>query len=230
MEAGMRNGNSITRSLMTVTLILVILPSQFFSSRLKSQVVSAASPLSLYPNIETAGVALSGLNLPKTAEMMYRQTGETAWRPGHPLIRIGDGRLIGSLFGLSPATSYDVKVLNGSTEITGSVTTQPDELAFTPTTVLHVNANAPAGGDGSAAAPFRTIQEGMNHASAGTQVLVSDGIYHEAVTFPASGSANQWIQVKAEGNGAVLDGADILVGNIWKPYSKAHVWYTKISS
>src|ERR1043165_8593352 len=132
MEAGMRNGNSITRSLMTVTLILVILPSQFFSNRLKSQVLSAADPLSLYPNIETMGIALSGVNLPKMAEMMYRQTGETDWRPGHPLIRSSHGRLIGSLFGLSPATSYDIKVLNVSTEITSSVTTQPDELQFAP--------------------------------------------------------------------------------------------------
>ena len=49
----------------------------------------------------------------------------------------------------------------------------------------------------------------------GTQVLVADGTYREAVTFPASGTAGNWIQVKAEGNAAVLDSADRLSGNIW---------------
>src|ERR1051325_9056916 len=153
MEAVMTSNNSFTTLLIRLTTMIAVI-SGFFVGRVENQPVSTASPLSLYPNIETVGVALSGLNLPKTAEMMYRQTGETDWRAGHPLIRIGDGRLIGSLFGLSPATSYDVKVLNGSTEITGSVTTQPDELAFTPLAVLHVDDDAPAGGDGSAAAPF----------------------------------------------------------------------------
>jgi len=70
---------------------------------------------------------------------------------------------------------------------------------------LYVSARAPAGGDGSAAAPFRTIQEGVNHATPGTQVLVTDGVYHETVTFPASGSPGQWIQVKAQGAGAILE-------------------------
>src|ERR1051325_1915813 len=139
MEAVMTSNNPFTTLLIRLTTMVAVMGG-FFVGRVENQPVSAASPLSLYPNIETMGVALSGVNLPKTAEMMYRQTGETDWRPGHPLIRISDGRLIGSLFGLSPATSYDVKVLNGSTEITGSVTTQPDELPFAPTTVLHVNA------------------------------------------------------------------------------------------
>ena len=141
---------------------------------------------------------------------MYRQSSETTWHTGHPLMRIDDGRLVGSLFGLSPATSYSIKVLDGTTEISGSITTQPNELQFIPSVVLHVNDDAPAGGDGSAAAPFRTIQEGVNHAVPGTQVLVADGIYREAVTFPASGSAGNWIQVKAEGSGAILDGSENL--------------------
>ena len=193
--------------------------------------VATLSQLNLYANIETVGVAVSGTNLPKTAQLMVRQSGDTAWRPAHPLMRIDDGRLIGSLFGLSPSTSYDVKVIDGTTEISGSTVTQPDELQFTPMTILYVNDDAPSGGDGTSAAPFRTIQEGVNRASAGTQVLVADGIYHEAISFPVSGNAGNWIQVKAEGNGAILDGSDQLAGNIWTPHaSRGHVWFTKISS
>ena len=189
------------------------------------------SQLNLYPNIETVGVVVSGAALPKKADLMYRQSGESVWRSGHPLVRIDDGRLVGSLFGLSQSTSYDIKVLDGVTEISGSTTTQPNELQFSPSVILHVNDDSPAGGDGSASAPFRTIQEGVNHASAGTQVLVSDGIYREAVTFPASGSAGNWIQVKAESSGAILEGSNNLSGNIWTAYEgRSRIWWTKIDA
>ena len=190
---------------------------------------SSFSQLNLYPNIETAGVVVSGVDLPKTAQLQYRQSGESNWRVGHALMRIDDGRLIGSLFGLSPSTSYEVKVLDGAIEILGTFITQPDEFQFTPSSVLHVDDSAQPGGDGSLLAPFMTIQEAVNHASAGTQVLVANGIYHEAVTFPASGTAGNWIQVKAEGSGAILDGSKSPSSDVWKPYeSRAHIWFTKI--
>ncbi len=192
---------------------------------------SSGAVISLYPNIETMGVVVSGVSLPQTAQLMYRLSSESNWRTGHPLVRIDDGRLVGSLFELSPSTSYTVKVVVGSEEVTSSSSTQSTELQFTPTTVIHVKANAPAGGDGSAASPYRTIQEGVNHANPGTQVLVADGLYQEAVTFPASGDFNKWIQVKAEGGGAILNGSDNLTGKIWTPHpTKAHVWFTKINS
>jgi len=194
-------------------------------------VFAVFTQLDLYPNIETIGVVVRGTNLPKTATLLYRQNNETAWHTGHGLIRIDDGRLVGSLFGLSPATLYNIKVLDGSTEINGSITTQPDELQFNPSVVIHVNDDAPPGGNGSVAAPFKTIQEGINHAGPGTQVLVADGIYHEAVTFPTAGSPGNWIQIKAEGSAAILDGADNLSGNIWSASDlRAQVWVTKIAA
>ncbi|MGZ9234419.1 MAG: right-handed parallel beta-helix repeat-containing protein, partial [Anaerolineales bacterium] len=227
----MTHNNSFTMSLITVASILVAVMSGFLISRAENPFRAIDNQLSLYPNIETVGVAASGLNLPQTAQLMYRQSGETSWHVGHPLVRIDDGRLIGSLFGLSPATPYEVRVMAGSTEMSGAVTTQPEELQFIPTNILHVNDDAPAGGDGSAAAPFQTIQEGVNHAGPGTQVLVADGIYREAVTFPASGNANQWIQVKAEASGAILDGSQTLSGKIWTAHpSRGRVWFMKLNS
>jgi hypothetical protein len=187
--------------------------------------------LDLYPNIETIGVVVTGTSLPQKAELMYRQSSDPNWHTAHPLLRIDDGRLVGSLFGLSSATSYNIRVLDGSTEISGSITTQPNDLPFAPSTILHVNDDAPAGGDGSVAAPFKTIQEGINRAGPGTQVLVADGMYREALTFPTSGSAGNWIQVKAAGSGAILDGSENLSGNIWSPHeSKNRVWFTKIGA
>ena len=205
----MTHHNSIATSLFTIASVIAVTFSGFFIRRTSNQNASIAEQLSLYPNIETVGVAVSGTNLPARAQLMYRQGSETNWHAGHQLFRIDDGRLIGSLFGLSPATSYEVKVVVGTLEVSDSVTTQPDELQFSPTAILHVNDDAPAGGDGSAAAPFKTIQEAMDRAAPGTQVLVADGVYHEAVTFPTSGNVNQWIQVKAEGSGAILEGLGI---------------------
>ncbi len=185
--------------------------------------------MDLTANIETIGVLVTGSNLSKTAQLMYQKEGETTWQVGHPLLRIDSGRLAGSLFGLSPATAYNVKVLDGTTEINGSVTTQPDELQFTPLSVLYVDDNASSGGDGSRAMPYKTIQEAVNHATSGTQVLVADGVYQETVSFPESGAAGKWIQVKAEGNGAILDGSKALQGNAWRTYkSGKNVWFTFI--
>ena len=178
-------------------------------------------------NIETVGVAVSGTGLPSTAGLSYRQSGETVWRNGQPLVRIDDGRLIGSLFNLSAATSYEIKVLSEDSEISGSATTQPDQLSFTPTATLYVDDDAAPGGDGSVSAPIQTIQEAVNRAGPGTQVLVNDGIYREAVTFPQSGTPGNWIQVKAAGSAAILDSAERLSGNIWTLYSGSRVWYTR---
>jgi hypothetical protein len=183
--------------------------------------------LNLYPNIETAGIVVSGANLPGGAQMSYRCGAEGPWLSGHPLMRINDGRLVGSLFGLSPSTDYEIKVTSGVSEIGGATRTQPDELVFTPLATLHVNSNAPVGGNGSESAPFRTIQEGINKAQPGTQVLVADGIYQEALTFPISGSPGKWIQVKATGNVAVLDGSEWLNPKSWKAEGNK-TWFIKL--
>ena len=184
--------------------------------------------LNLYPNIETIGVIVSGIDLPKTAELIYRQNNETNWHTGHPLMRIDDGRLVGSLFELLPSTSYSIKVVDGENTIEGLISTQPENLQFTPLNILHVDGDATPGGDGTLSSPFQNIQDGINHATPGTQVLVADGVYHEAITFPNSGNTGSWIQVKAKGSGAILDGSKNLSENIWKPHQKAKVWFTKV--
>jgi hypothetical protein len=226
----MTNKHFIATSLVIVAVLIAIVSSGFSAGRVEAQPFHVMNPLALYPNIETMGVAAYELNLPDTAQLLYRQQGETYWRTGHPLIRIDDGRLVGSLFGLSPSTTYEVRVFAGPVEFGGTATTQPEELQFTPAAVLHVDDNASVGGDGSAAAPLRTIQEAVHRAGAGTQVLVADGVYREAVTFPASGNANQWIQVKAAGAGAILDGSKELNGNVWRTHpTRGRVWFTDAS-
>jgi hypothetical protein len=58
----------------------------------------------------------------------------------------------------------------------------PDECESS-TRTWYIDSSAPAGGDGSALSPFRTIVEGTAAAISGNTILVSDGIY--------TGSGNQ---------------------------------------
>ncbi len=178
--------------------------------------------LDLIANIETVGVVVSGREVPESAELWYRAAGSgtEGWRIGHPVVRIDDGRLAGSLFGLEGAMDYDVRVAGSGVDACTTVVTQPEELSFSPATTLHVDAAAAAGGDGSPDAPFRTIQAAVNSAGPGTRVLVADGVYHESVSVDVSGAENDWVQISAEGDGAVLDGAEHLTSLLtWTPHA-----------
>lgn len=212
--------------LAAAVIVALCLPAQTAGSARQA----AFGQISFVANIETAGVTVTGAGLPASAQLAYRAAGESNWRAAHNLVRIKDGRLIGSLFNLAPSTAYEAKVSYSGGEIVGSFTTQADELTFAPTNVIYVNDDAPAGGDGSFAAPFQTIQEGVNRATPGTQVLVADGVYRESVTFPASGMPGAWIQVKAEGGGAILDGSEIPASESWSPHeSRSGVWVMRLN-
>jgi hypothetical protein len=193
-----------------------------------AQAQTTFTHLDLHANIETIGITVSGQNLPSSAELMYRQGNDSEWKRGHPLMHIEANRLVGSLFKLSESTVYEVKVMDGGTEISGAITTQPEQLQFTPSRILYVDDDAAPGGDGSITSPFQTIQAGVNHATPGTQVLVADGLYREEVNFPASGTENNWIQVKAAGQNAILDGSRQLSGDVWEHSRYRNVWYTRV--
>ncbi len=59
-----------------------------------------SAQLNFVPNIETAGIYVSGIDLPETAELLYRSDRDANWRTGHRMVQIDDGRLAGSLFDL----------------------------------------------------------------------------------------------------------------------------------
>lgn len=218
---------SVLRVFSTFVLILILL---FTNLPVHAGSYNAAvfNSIEFVANIETIGVIVRGTGLPDTAELFYRQTGETEWRTGHPLMRIKDGRLVGSLFHLLPDTAYEIFVFDGVNQVSGSVSTQSDQLSFTPASILYVDDDAGPGGDGSIIRPFQTIQDAVDHAGPGTRVSVADGLYREAVTFSASGAPDNWIQVKAEGAAAVLDSASYLTGDIWREDAVPNVWSTSL--
>jgi hypothetical protein len=225
----LKNNHWQVRLIGIITSVIIILSAGFPSSvSVHAQAQTTFTNLELHANIETVGIVVSGQNLPSSAELLYRQTNNSEWKRGHPLMNIEAKQLVGSLFELTASTSYEVKVTDGANEIIGTVTTQPEQLQFTPSRILYVDDDAAPGGDGSVIAPFQTIQAGVNLATPGTQVLVADGVYREEVNFPTSGTENNWIQVKAAGQNANLDGSRELSGDIWHHSRYRNVWYTRV--
>ena len=75
--------------------------------------------------------------------------------------------------------------------------------------IYHVSASAPAGGDGSAARPFRRIQQAADLALPGDEVLVQPGVYREWVDPKHAGTAAERITYRsAVPLGAVITGAE----------------------
>ena len=137
------------------------------------------------------------------------------FRAAHRLSRSGPDRFVGSAFGLPADTPYRVRVTlqdpDGAAEAvwTAEGRTRSAEVPTSDGGTLHVDGAAPAGGDGSAAAPLQTVAAGMAAAQPGDTVLVHAGVYHEEVRPPRGGAPGAPITLRAAGDGpAVMDGAD----------------------
>lgn len=70
---------------------------------------------------------------------------------------------------------------------------------------LHVDALAHVGGDGTASRPFRSIQDALDKAGAGTTILVKPGTYYGALRFVRGGKAGAPLVLKGM-PGASLEG------------------------
>lgn len=159
------------------------------------------------------------------ASLEWRRLGDAAFRAGHPLIRISPGLFAGSLFFLDPGASWEARVtLSDPDGVVGEATavapfsTRWPLLAEPTLRTLYV---APGGSDGNTgtdpAHPLATIQAAAQRAQAGDLVAIAPGVYREAVTVTASGTAAQPIVFRGSGPGVVLDGADgaIAAGVAW---------------
>jgi len=88
---------------------------------------------------------------------------------------------------------------------------------FTSTSLLaqsgatfYVSKSGKDSNSGSLTAPWLTIQHAANSVSAGATVYVEAGVYNESVTFPASGTASNYITLASyPGQTAVIDGTGL---------------------
>jgi hypothetical protein len=196
---------------------------------LRAQNAVTLVSVSGYGNYHAGGVLLTvggDANGNAVAGLEWRE-GAGAFQPGHPLSRIDATHFVGSLFWLSPATSYEARVtlsdpdgVNGPPTATTPVVTRPDALSEPTLRTLYV---APNGNDNNPGtdplAPKQTIQGAADVAQAGDLILIQPGVYRESVDVPASGTAAQPIVFRGNAPGAILDGADgtIAAGVTWTP-------------
>lgn len=171
-----------------------------------------------------------------SAALEWRRAGEPAYRAGHPLVRITPSAFVGSLLFLDPGASWEVRVtlsdpdgVSGAPAQTTSVATRSPLLVAPSLRTLYV-APPPLGDDGhpgtDPAFPLATIQAAADLTQPGDLVSIAPGVYREAVTVPASGTAAQPIVFRGSAPGAVLDGADaaIAAGVAWTAQGSG-VWF-----
>ena len=93
---------------------------------------------------------------------------------------------------------------------------------------IYVDIKASAQGDGSAARPFRSINDAASIAAPGDTVKVAPGIYRENVDPKNSGTETERIQyVSTEPLAAVITGAER--ADNWERY-KESTWVTRVDN
>ncbi len=176
-----------------------------------ASIASAATlgEMRLHGTFECVGVIaeLEGtLEEDQHAMLAFREPGG-AWRQAHAAVAIEDGKIAGSIFGLSPDTSYEVRLQLGDATVLGSVRTRSEAVPTGGGRTIHVAAGTAGPADGSAGSPFGTIGEAVRNAGPGDTVLVHAGVYRETVVVDRSGSELSYLTLRGE-PGAVLDGSD----------------------
>jgi hypothetical protein len=130
-------------------------------------------------------------------------------RPGLPTPATGDGDLFGgSLFDLTPATDYDVRLTlddpdGGGTSRVVSVRTWSEPQAPAPRRTLHVRPGR-GGGNGAAGDPFLGLAAADAGAQPGDLLLLHAGSYRGGVNLQHSGTADAPIVWRAAGDGEAI--------------------------
>jgi hypothetical protein len=181
--------------------------------------VSTGAAIDVTPNIFTLGAVLPAGPTGDVATLYYRRVGDRTWSQGQPLVRLPDGRFAGSVFGTLPATRYEIRASVGTAISCATTSTEALVSAHTTSNTLYVRAGAAAGGNGSMAQPFATLQAGITAAVAGTDVVVLPGVYREAITVNGRGGREGAFLRIMGMPGAILDGADAMAqatGLTWR--------------
>ena len=179
-----------------------------------------AADLELYATFENMGVicTLDAGDDPDedaVASVSYRESGGS-YRSGFGLSRISSESFVGSLFGLTAGTAYDVRVslsdpdggLLDGVVLNGTMSTRA-EISIPDARSTYVASPGGSGTGCSEAAPC-SLAQAISIAQAGDEVLLRGGIFFEGdFSMPRSGTQNAPIVIRAyPGEDPVLDGAD----------------------
>lgn len=182
--------------------------------------------ISLVPNFDSIGVYCNytgddqGKN---SAFLEYRQLGTDRWIRGMDLYadrarKQYRGVVIGNIppNGLISNMPYEVQVtfedsqgVSGVNPVSAITTTLNDNPAIGARR-LYVSVNGSDSNDGiSPDTPLRTLSQAASKLTAGTTVLVMEGIYYEQMNIQASGNVNDYITIMPyDDDVVIIDGGD----------------------
>ncbi|HEX7500866.1 MAG TPA: hypothetical protein VF524_11275, partial [Polyangia bacterium] len=179
----------------------------------------AVGSVELYGTFHAMGVIATipsgaDANSNAVANVEYRVSGAADYAAGFPLTRVAATRFVGSLFWLTPGTSYDVRVRyadpDGAPLDTGwagaTASTRNEVTVPAPKRTLSVSPTG-SGTACSTAAPC-ALSQAISQAQAGDEVVLDAGIHYQGeITVSRSGTATAPIVIRGAA-GAILDGAD----------------------
>ena len=182
--------------------------------------LDAAASIELHGNFNTIGVivTIDSTDDPDNdavATLSFR-TGAAAFAEAFPLTRTRETQFVGSLFDLSPGTSYDLRVdftdpdggvLDG-VSASASLATRAEIAVPTPNTSYRVSPTG-SGTTCSVASPC-ALTYGIQQAQPGDEVVLAGGVYRQGeISLPRSGSSGSPIVIRAgDGESPILDGSD----------------------
>ena len=191
----------------------------------------SVSLASTYESISVYAPFSNDTNANNNATMKWRKSGEDGWKTGMDMTIDRRDLVISSEFskpnpvknnaiaavlGLSPNTSYEVEVtftdtdgISGSNPVRQTITTRNDSYPSSGRSWFIAPTGDDTTGDGTDAKPFKTIQKGVDSASAGDTILVKAGTYTEKVTVSKSGTQDNYITIKNFGSDKLLIDASL---------------------
>jgi hypothetical protein len=188
---------------------------------------SGGAGLSVIANVYTLGVELAAASAEGTPTLFYRARGGATWWQAHVPVWSKSQAFVGSLFGLREATDYELRLRVGSSTHCAQAKTLPALPAQISVPSVYVDSHAKDAGDGSKAAPFRTLASALSAGRGARDIHVAAGVYREAVRITVGAEGEGYLRVLGE-PGAILDGADASAEEGTLPFRSdgANVWST----
>ncbi len=201
----------------------LVLPTLVLLSTLPAtaqDATTAGELTSPHPTLEHLSIewAIDGDdNLDGVVAVRFREMGASAWRTGHPLLRVPAGsnaghswtnRHAGTVFGLTPATDYEIELTLTDPDGGGEVRT----ISATTRAVPTVDAGAPT----TNVTPS-TFADALRAASAGDVLVLGAGTY-ASFTVPTDGAPGSPIVVRGEA------AADVIIDGEVRMDGRSDVW------
>lgn len=172
-------------------------------------------------------------NRDATCQVRFRKVGTPQWRMGLDLVRTHpdlhgqaavrqDNRFAGSLFFLETNTAYEIELTiddpdgGGTQQVVTTATLGEMQAATDAVEVYAIPGSSGGSGSGSAADPYRGLQEACDHAQPGTIIHLAAGTY-APFELTTSGEADRPIVLRGpvdphttsdEATWAIIDGQD----------------------